>query len=114
MNRVAIAIVVKVNVNIFPHQAPLVDAVAPPAEAIVRVRAGVKIMLIRAVHTDVNKRRCCAQDTWSVTVYLEQACSLVLLQVKKFLFCFAVAQFRCRLPQLPTNQYRLYSRRQHH
>ena len=53
---VAVAVVVEVRVDLAAAVVPLPDPVGPPGQVLVRVGAGVEVVVVGAVEADVDER----------------------------------------------------------
>jgi|SRR4029450_5710554 hypothetical protein len=58
-----VSVVVEVSENAKVLSVPLADAVGPPVQIGVAVRASIEVIMVRAVESDVNRCRSGSQDT---------------------------------------------------
>src|ERR1700734_976865 len=53
--RVRVSVVVEVDEHVLVRQTPFPDSVSPPCQVSIGVRAGVQVIMIRAVHPQVDE-----------------------------------------------------------
>src|SRR4051794_34843671 len=61
-HRIPAAVIVKVHEHVPANALPLPDAVRPPAQIVIAVRARVEMMVVRPVKPDVDEGPCCPQN----------------------------------------------------